>query len=360
MRINFWMKSLAAAAATVALAAGAQAAEPKLQTYLVTPWSDAAMKQIATRFEVMRKVAGGFEVVVPETETAAFRVLAPEAQLLNPDLDGAVQAMEAGIYDVASMERRLKDFAQRYPDLVKLETYGTSKEGRPEYVLTMGKKETRAGFAKPELMITSATHGDETITVEVTLGLIDKLLKGYGTDQRLTKMVDNSVIYWVPAVCVDGYANRSRTVEGRDPNRDFAYPQAPSRTPATKCTRDIVGFFNGKPNIVGTMDFHAAASMIMYPWAWTYDNLPEPERTDFDEVTTHMAEANGFAHGTIADTIYIAVGSSADYYYWKNKAFGTAIEVSHNFAPSSPEEAGDIVSENTESTWRWIEHFTNR
>ena len=44
-----------------------------------------------------------------------------------------------------------------------LETYGTSLRGKPEYVLTVSNKASTT--PKPELMITAATHGNETATV---------------------------------------------------------------------------------------------------------------------------------------------------------------------------------------------------
>jgi succinylglutamate desuccinylase len=352
MRIKLAISTLLGGLALAATALGAEV----LPTYHVVPDSDRTMQRVADEFEVLRKHDGGYEVVVPEGKLPELLRLAPEAKLLNPDMHADLHALPKSIYDVASMERRLQAAATRYPGLVKLGTYGTSRGGRPQYVLTMGQNPESPDLSKPGLMITAATHGDEVITVEVVLGLIDKLLAGYGTDARLTRMLDNTVIYWVPAVCVDGYAARSRYVEGRDPNRDYAWPDNPTRAPATKCIRDITAFFHDHPNIKGTMDFHAAASMIMYPWAFSYDHPDEPYASQMDQLTTYMAEANGFAHGTIAETIYVAKGSSADYYYWKNGAHATAVEVSHNFLPARAQLV-DIVTENTESTWRFIEFF---
>ncbi len=347
---------LGLALASLSLAQTAAAAE-RLSTYFVAPSSEMTMRDLAKRFEVLRRTGGGFELVVPESRIQELYSVYPEARLGELDMHSSLKALATtGLQDVSTMERRLRDFVARHPDKVKLESYGTSPGGRPEYYLTMSANAAQPDLAKPGLMITSATHGDETITVEVTLGLIEKLLVGYGTDARITKMVDDHVIYWVPAVCVDGYAARSRYVENRDPNRDFAWPENPNRAPATGCTRDIVRFFTERPNIVGTMDIHAAASMIMFPWAWTYDHIDAADFAEQDQLTDAMAQDNGFEHGTIADTIYIAAGSSADYYYWKRKTVSVAIEVSHNFA-STGDALTDIITENTESTWRFIEHF---
>ncbi len=266
-------------------------------------------------------------------------------------MDGDGAKPEFTRYNYQSMEQKLRDLAARYPELATLQAYGTSRQGRNEYVLTVGHGED----PKPELMITGATHGNETITVDVVLGLVEQLLAGYGTDQRLTTMLEDHTIHFIPAVCVDSYVARQRQTEGRDPNRDYPWPETPSRTPVG-CIRDVMGFFDAKP-IVGTMDIHAAASMIMFPWAWTYDDIPAADFRKMDELTTHMAQANGFEHGAIASTIYVAKGSSADYYYWKKGAIATAIEVSHNKAAQGLHAIDPIVVENTESTWRFIESF---
>lgn len=331
-------------------------AEERLSLYRVSP-AESVMRQLGERFEVIRKLENGYEIVVPESKLQELYAIHPAARLSELDMHAQLKALPPGdLYDVGSMERRLREFAQRYPNLVKLETYGTSRQGRPEYVLTMAKDVQSPDLTKPGLMITSATHGDEVITVEVSLGLIDRLLAGYASDERLRKMVDDHVIYWIPAACVDGYANRSRYVDGRDPNRDFAWPENPTRQPATGCTKDIVQFFHAHENIVGTMDIHAAGSMIMFPWAYTYSHIPDADYMAQDQLTERMAEENGFAHGPISEVIYVAKGSSADYYYWKRQTVSVAIEVSRNFAPGR-EEVTDIITENMESTWRFIEHF---
>lgn len=315
---------------------------------------------LAGKFDVVSRLANGsFEVVVPEDRKAELQKLAPGAQIVNEDLNGPAREADPELYDVAAMERKLRDFAARFPNLVKLETYGTSANGRPEYVMTMTAPTSTSPHIvrdTPEVMITGATHGNEVITVEVVLGLMERMLNGYGTNERFTRMLDNTVIKWIPAACVDGYAARSRNVQGLDPNRDYAWPEQPNREPRTSCIQHLTSYFHTLTNPVGTMDFHAQGSMIMFPWAYTYDPIPQPDLGEMDQLTTRMAEINRFRHGSISRTIYVAKGSSADYYYWKKDTVSVAIEVSHNLAPQR-EEIADIVEENAESTWRFVEHF---
>ena len=255
-------------------------------------------------------------------------------------------------YSFNTVEKKLKALAAKYPNLFTLTTYGTSRQGHPEYVLTMNGK---ASATKPNLMITGATHGNEQATVDVVIGLAEKLAQGYGTDQRITAMVDGHTIYWIPVVCVDSYIADTRENEGVDPNRAYPYPDDTTGHP-TKAISDIMAFADSH-DLAGSMDYHSAASMVMFPWAWTYDKIPDADYQKLDDLTTRMARENGFAHGDIADTIYIAEGSSADYYYWKHHTMATAIELSHDFAASSPHAVDDLLEESTEQTWTFIENF---
>ena len=278
---------------------------------------------------------------------------------LHPDafvLGGAGERREFSAFGFDSMQAKLKELASRYPQLATLSTYGTSREGRPEYVLTItGHAKERSEANKPELMLTGATHGNEIVTVDVILALAEKLLSGYGTDPRFTAMVDGHVLYFIPAVCVDSYVAETRYNDGEDPNRVYPFPDDPNRQPVD-AIRDVIAFFHSR-NIAGSMDFHAAASMIMYPWAYTYDDIDSRDRDRLEELTARMAETNGFAHGPIASTIYVAAGSSADYYYWKHRTQALAIEVSHNKASSDPKAPEAIIQENLQSTWLFIESF---
>ena len=298
----------------------------------------------------------GMEVV--GTHDSGLLVKAPEsleAEILGASPQGYrfdQSAREFTAYSFPTMETKLRQLAAAYPEMTTLETYGTSVQGRAEYVLTVGKKSDAT--PKPELMITAATHGNEIITVDVLLGLIEKLLAGYGPDPRITAMLDNHTIHFIPAVCVDSYVAQTRANEGRDPNRDYPWPDEPVRSPVG-CIKDVMAFFDAHP-IVGSMDYHSAASMIMFPWAYTYSRIPAADYAKLNELTTRMARVNHYEHGDIASTIYIAEGSSADYYYWQKHTMATAVELSHNFAVGVG-AAADLVQENTESTWTFIEDF---
>ena len=72
------------------------------------------------------------------------------------------------------------------------------------------------------------------------------------------------------------------------------------------------------------------------------------------QAKTHMAEANRYTYGPIADVIYLAPGSSADYYYWKKGSLSLGIEMGQDKVPS-PSEFPAYFESQEESTWRFLE-----
>jgi hypothetical protein len=326
-------------------------AEP-LNTYRV----DANhLTKLNQKYEVISKLGSDFEVAVPSKSFKDFHAAAPNAVFVR-NLHSSLSAYNTidGVYNFEKAEQHMKNLALQYPNNVKLERYGTSTEGRPEYVLTIAKDIRQIDTSKPGILITSATHGDEVITVEVTLGLMDELLAGFGTDDRITKIIDMHTLYFIPMVCVDSFVAQTRENDGQDPNRSYPYPDDVNGHP-THAISDEMNWFAQHANIKGSIDYHAAGAMIMFPWAYTYDSVRDADYKEFDKLTTSMAEANGFEHGQISSIIYKSPGSSADYWYWKYKTLALGVEVSRDFSAISRKNISDIVKENTESTWRFIE-----
>jgi len=349
-----FIQTALAGLALVVQAWGAVPQNPVLSKYYVEPTSDAAMQEIGRRFEVQLRQGKGYVVIVPASEASRLPALTRTMRLIDSDMAASLQRKiraerSRGWRDYNSVQAELKQLASQYPDLVSVEKYGQSVDGRDLSVLRLTG---RSLAQKPELVITAATHGDELITVEVVMSLVNELIKGYGTDQRLTKMVDDHVLYFIPIVNADGYVSRQRYCNGIDPNRDYPYPTNPNKksNPAIQAEMD----FFGKHAVKGSMDFHSAAGMVMFPWAYTYSAIPSADRNELDALTTKMASENGYAHGQIAQTIYIAPGSSADYYYWKFGTRATAIEISQDGSTSL---IPSMTDESREMTWKFIESF---
>jgi len=327
--------------------------EPVLNRYLV-PWADAdKMPQISDHFEVHHKAHLGYEVIVPEIKAEEFHHLSPNGVLLERDIDARTRdvSREAllGYHNFASVETHLKQIEKDNFDIARVETYGSSKEGRPLFALRL---EGRALAMKKEILLTSATHGDELITVEVVFDLVDRIVKGYGNDARMTALLDNFVIYYIPVVNPDGYVRRTRYSNGVDPNREYPWPDMPERNP-NPCIKALMDFTQ-QHDFVASLDYHSALGTYMYPWSYKESSVHAEDAAKFREVSRKMAAKNGYKFGQIPHLLYIAKGASADYYYWKKKTFAMAVEISGSNNPPAS-QISHYADENAEPLWIFLE-----
>ena len=324
-----------------------------LQTYQLIAPEIKVIDAVSEEFEVVRKIANGFEIYVPISKKARFLELAPQAKFISNDEFKNPGTFE-GYRDYKKVEEELKQIAAQFPDIAKLETYGTTEDGHTLYVLKVSDN-VQIDEDEPELMITSATHGDEIITVEVEMELIKSLLQNYEKDARLSKMLKEKEIFFIPMVNPQGYSQRDRYANNNtDPNRDYPYPGDENKK-SVDCIDALRTWFHSR-DIKGSIDLHAYGKLIMFPWAYTKSSPPRDDEINFQYLTNSMAEINKYKAGQISKIIYVAKGSSADYYYWKNKTLALGIELSSSKAPPYG-AVPRIVEESREMIWRFIEHF---
>lgn len=323
----------------------------------------AALKEIAERYEIAHRDGRDFEVVVPKADAQRLLELVPRAELVDADISATIKNQlqqfalssatgESGYHDFDQVQKWLSDVEVAHPQNAKVIRYGQSQQGRPLLALRLSQdvRET----PKPALMITAATHGDELITVEVLMSLVNQIVGAYGKDQRFTNMLAKHDLYFIPVVNPDGFVNVDRYDNGRDPNRSYPYPGQETAQP-TASIAGVIDFFKSH-QIIGSIDFHAYGELVMYPWAYTYQHVEAAAGERFNKVTGDMASTNHYTFGPISEVIYVAPGSSADYYFWQGHSFSLGIEIGRTKAPS-PSQFASYVESQTESTWRFIESF---
>lgn len=333
--------------------------EPTVSSYMVRPISDEQMNAIAETFEIVRQhdQDRGFEVYVPSHLSEVFHRLAPEAELLSADireelLNTFAEEPEAfsQYHSLDEVEATLKKIAAEHPEIAQLETYGRSKKGRTLYALKLSDN-VRVDENEKELLITSATHGDEIITVEVVLSLLEDLVNGYEKDPRLTNMIKDRELFFIPVVNPDGFARRSRYTGGVDPNRAYPLITGGQKYSAV-CIEHLIRFTQ-KREFLSSLDIHASGQLVIFPWAYTRERTHDDQ--EFSHLAADMASQNGYRHGQISRILYPAPGSSADYYYWKNKTLALAIEVGRSKAPRG-HQINQVIENAREMVWKFIEN----
>ena len=173
-------------------------------------------------------------------------------------------------------ETLMINFAADHPAICKLITIATLASGRKILALRISDN-VNTEENEPEFLYTSSIHGDELTGAILMLHLADYLLSGYGTDTRITKMVNNFDIVICPLANPDGtYKGGNSTVNGAtrynansvDLNRNYPDPQAGQHPDGNATQPETVAFMNFAAQNTFTMsvNFHGGSEVVNYPW----------------------------------------------------------------------------------------------
>ncbi len=173
-------------------------------------------------------------------------------------------------------ETLMTDFAAAHPAICKLITITTLNSGRKILGLRISDN-VNTEENEPEFLYTSSIHGDEVTGYILMLHLADYLLSGYGTDSRITNMINNFDIVICPLANPDGtYKGGNSTVNGAvrynansvDLNRNYPDPQDGPHPDGYAWQPETVAFMNFADQNSFTMgaNFHGGAEVVNYPW----------------------------------------------------------------------------------------------
>lgn len=227
-----------------------------------------------------------------DSEWAEFRKLGYNTQIL-PDpaslyphkISGSVNEVKAWdtypTYDAyVSM---MNGFASTYPNLCQIINVGTTVNGRAILVAKISDN-VASEEKEPEVLLTSTMHGDETTGWILMLRLIDTLLSQYGTNPRLTNIVNSMELYIGPNTNPDGtYYGGNNTVSnarrynanGVDLNRNYPnYDGSLNQGAIQPETQALMDFANAHSFVFG-INYHGGAEVVNYPWDYTYTLHPD-------------------------------------------------------------------------------------
>lgn len=104
----------------------------------------------------------------------------------------------------AQLVAALHELQQRWPDLMQLEQFGSSYEGRPLWVATLTQQATGPAQHKPAFWVDGNLHAAELVGSSACLFFIQRLLTHYGLDADITRCLDTRVFYVCARVNPDG------------------------------------------------------------------------------------------------------------------------------------------------------------
>ncbi len=107
-------------------------------------------------------------------------------------------------YRYADLTRILHAYAAEYPDLVRVESIGTSYEGRDIWLATVTCFATGPAEEKPALWVDGNIHASEVSPSSACLYFIQQLVAGYGQESAITQVLDTRAYYICPRINPDG------------------------------------------------------------------------------------------------------------------------------------------------------------
>ena len=107
-------------------------------------------------------------------------------------------------YGYDELTETLRAWADEAPRLCRVESIGTSHEGRDIWLVTVTNTETGDHLDKPGFLVEANIHSMEWTGCTAALHLVHKLLTEYGSDERVTRALDTRVFYVIPRLNPDG------------------------------------------------------------------------------------------------------------------------------------------------------------
>ena len=244
----------------------------------------------------------------------------------------------------------MTQYAAIYPSICKLIDAGNTVEGRKILLLKISDN-VNVREAEPQFLYTSTIHGDETTGYVLMLRLIDSLLTTYGTNPRITNIIDNAEIWINPDANPDGtYHGGNNTVNGAirynangyDLNRNFpdpVYGVNANQQPETAIFRTLAE----QNNFVLCANFHGGTEVVNYPWdTWTNgypDYVSHADESWYQFISHLYADTcqtyspSGYMTGyddgiTNGGAWYVIHGGRQDYMNWYMQSREVTIEIS--------------------------------
>lgn len=254
----------------------------------------------------------------------------------------------AGYHDYTAMTQELQDLANAHADIAELSSIGKSTEGRNLWMMRI-TGQIGQDSRKPKLLYIANMHGDEVIGRELSIHHIRRLLTDYGSDERITNLVNNADLYIMPSMNPDGFERGQRaSARGVDLNRDF--PDFTSDNQDNPNGRAIetaaVMSLHQQHHFISAVNFHGGTVCFNLPWD-TKPNSPANQKFGDDAVLWKMGRAwadtnrtmysnTEFDHGlTYGYEWYEVDGGMQDWSIYYRRSMHATVELSYTKWPSA-------------------------
>ncbi|WP_312888871.1 M14 family zinc carboxypeptidase [Nonomuraea rhodomycinica] len=387
--------------------AGASAEPPPNRQYRVQGPSDARQRSaVAATGAAIEEVAKeSVLVTATEAEVAAIRRLGYRVtELPRPASRSDARAFDfppsdSGYHTYAEMTADVNALVAAHPAIASTFTYGTSYEGR-QLIGVKISDNVGTDEAEPEVLFTAHQHAREHLTVEMALYIMHLLADNYGSDSRITNLVNSREIWIMPDLNPDGgeydiatgsyrswrknrQPNSGSSAVGTDINRNWGYNwgccggssgttssetyrgSAAESAPEVKATANWVRsrVVGGVQQIKAHIDWHTYSELVLWPYGFTYNDtapgLTQDDRDAHAVLGQNMAATNGYTPEQSSD-LYITDGTIDDWMWGVYKIFSWTFEMyptgsNPGFYPPD-EQIVPQTTRNREAVLRFLEY----
>jgi PKD repeat protein len=183
----------------------------------------------------------------------------------------------------------MNTFASTYPNLCHLDTIATLASGRKLLALKITDN-PNVDENEPEVFYTGGMHGDEITGSIIFLRLANYLLTNYGTNSRVSNIVNNIELWICPFSNPDGtyYAGDNNITGARrnnanniDLNRNYPDPRAGQHPDGNAWQPENIAWmaFADAHDFVMAANTHGGAEVVNFPW----DTWISSQRTHADD-----------------------------------------------------------------------------
>ncbi len=279
----------------------------------------------------------------------------------------------------------LRETAAANPKLAKLVPFGTTVQGQEMLAVKVTKQAGKVkDGARPAVMYLGAQHAREWITPEMVRRLMHHFIDNYGSDPRITRLVNTTELWFVPVANPDGYDhtftgdNRlwrknlrdndgDSAITGNDGvdlNRNYATkwgwdnegssPQTSSQTyrgnrPNSEPESQALDDLFSRVGFEQFVNYHSAAELLLYGIGWQV-STPSPDDTILEKMAgTDADPAVPGYDPDISAELYTTNGDTDTHMTVKFGTLGftpemTTCEVASNKYPDDEWVAEDCVS----------------
>ena len=309
------------------------------------------MRQTGPRRAALAVVLGTLLALVDDVGRLGHRV---------PARQGGLSQLHRGRRDIAAV-------AAAHPDIVSVFSIGKSYQGREMWAAKVSDH-VNVDEPEPEILFDGGTHADEHMSVEMTLHILHWLVDGYGTDSRITNIVNTREV-WIVFLVNPGrrrvrHLRRPVPLVAQEPPADAGHDRRSGRTstgtsaiagavaagraathstsrtaaraafsaPETRAMRAFLAsrVVGGRQQIRAAITFHENGRLVMWPYGYTATDVPSDmtaqDHAAFVTWGRRMAATNGYTPQQASD-LYVDTGTTRDFEYGVYRIFGFTVRV---------------------------------